>query len=137
MRGGLRGFTSGRKAGSASEICGVPKRWGLRGKTALCRLTATRLRRRGGDGNWSPRKLSITYLVPSTPPHPAPLPHEPAGCQVKCASVLAAETRESNVFWIFLFFNPGWPRTQSSTLSTLFFLVGHVGTFLESQHSWD
>lgn len=35
------------------------------------------------------------------------------------------------------FFSPGWPQTQSSTLSILFFLVGHVGTLLESQHSWD
>lgn len=133
MRGGLRGFTSGKKAGSTSEICGVPKGWRLRGKTALCRLTATRLGRKRGDGNWSTRTLSITYLVPSTP-HPTPLPHRPAGCQVKCAFVLAAETRGSNVFSVFSF-NPGWPRTQSSTLSTRFFLVGHVGTFLESRHS--
>lgn len=133
MRRGLRGFISGRKVGSTSEICGVPKGWGLRGKTALCRLTATRLGRKRGDRNWSTTTLSITHLVPSTP-HPTPLPHWPADCQVKCASVLAAEKRGSNVFSVFSF-NPGWPRTQFSTLSTRFFLVGHVGAFLESQDS--
>lgn len=104
MRGGLRGFTSGRKAGSASEICGVPKGWGLSGKTALWRLTATRPRRRRGDGNWSTKTQASPAWFPAPLPHPTPLPHWPASCQVKCTSLLAAETRGSNVFWVCFFF---------------------------------
>lgn len=131
MGGGLSRSTGRRKAGPATKICKCPRDGGWEGRTVPwnCLLQGWgwewEMRTGVQEGDWG----SPTWF-------PGRLASRLPGRE--CLQVLAVETKGSNVLLAFCFvlFYSGWPRTQSSTPPTIFFLVGCGGTFLKSHHSW-